>query len=80
MSVPAWPMPIHQTKLRMSKPQPTGTLTPKMPDALDDEVRDRREQDHRQREPDARRRRTRRWGVRRESAIEASLSVSVVNV
>src|SRR4051812_36689285 len=24
MSVPAWPIPIHQTKLMMAKPQPTG--------------------------------------------------------
>src|SRR5512141_200351 len=24
ISVPAWPMPIHHTKLRMSNPQPTG--------------------------------------------------------
>jgi hypothetical protein len=31
MSVPAWPMPIHQTKLMMSKPQPTGWLLPQMP-------------------------------------------------
>ncbi len=31
ISVPAWPMPIHQTKLTMAKPQPTGTLTPQMP-------------------------------------------------
>ena len=31
ISVPAWPMPIHQTKLMMSKPQPTGTLMPQMP-------------------------------------------------
>src|SRR6185436_4141538 len=29
--VPAWPMPIHQTKLMMSKPQPTGQLIPQMP-------------------------------------------------
>src|SRR6266568_7439593 len=29
--VPAWPMPIHQTKLMMSKPQPTGTLGPQTP-------------------------------------------------
>jgi hypothetical protein len=28
MSVPAWPMPIHQTKLMMSNAQPTGTLLP----------------------------------------------------
>src|SRR6187402_70399 len=31
ISVPAWPMPIHQTKLMMSKAQPTGTLLPQMP-------------------------------------------------
>ena len=28
ISVPACPMPIHHTKLMMSKPQPTGMLTP----------------------------------------------------
>ena len=31
ISVPAWPMPIHQTKLTMAKPQPTGMLMPQMP-------------------------------------------------
>src|SRR5262245_7392957 len=31
MSVPAWPIPIHQTKLMMSKPQPTGMRTPQTP-------------------------------------------------
>ena len=31
ISVPAWPMPIHQTKLMIAKPQPTGLLTPQMP-------------------------------------------------
>jgi len=31
INVPAWPMPIHHTKLRMSKPQPTGTLGPHTP-------------------------------------------------
>ena len=31
ISVPAWPMPIHQTKLMIAKPQPTGMLTPQMP-------------------------------------------------
>jgi hypothetical protein len=31
ISVPAWPIPIHQTKLMMSKPQPTGTLLPQIP-------------------------------------------------
>src|ERR1019366_2110499 len=31
ISVPAWPMPIHQTKLIMAKPHATGCVTPQMP-------------------------------------------------
>ena len=31
MSVPAWPMPIHQTKFVMSNAQPTGWLLPQIP-------------------------------------------------
>ncbi len=31
MSVPAWPIPIHHTKLTMAKPQPMGMLMPQMP-------------------------------------------------
>ena len=31
ISVPAWPMPIHQTKLTMAKPQPMGMLMPQIP-------------------------------------------------
>ena len=31
ISVPAWPMPIHHTKLMMSKAHATGTLLPQMP-------------------------------------------------
>jgi hypothetical protein len=31
ISVPAWPMPIHQTKLTMANPQPMGMLIPQMP-------------------------------------------------
>ncbi len=31
MSVPACPIPIHQTKLTMAKPQPMGMLMPQMP-------------------------------------------------
>jgi hypothetical protein len=31
MSVPAWPMPIHHTKLTMAKPQPMGMVLPQMP-------------------------------------------------
>ena len=29
--MPAWPMPIHQTKLMIGMAQPTGWLVPKMP-------------------------------------------------
>ncbi len=46
MSVPAWPIPIHQTKLTIAKPQPTGMLTPQMPVPLMSEPGDR-EQEHR---------------------------------
>ena len=31
INVPAWPIPIHHTKLTISKPQPTGMLMPQMP-------------------------------------------------
>src|SRR5580698_8840811 len=31
ISVPACPMPIHQTKLMIAKPQPIGMVTPQMP-------------------------------------------------
>ena len=34
ISVPAWPIPIHQTKLMMAKPQPTGMSRPQMPTPL----------------------------------------------
>ena len=31
ISVPAWPMPIHHTKLMIAKPQAVGTLMPQIP-------------------------------------------------
>ncbi len=34
ISVPAWPMPIHQTKLTIAKPQATGMLRPQIPTPL----------------------------------------------
>ena len=40
ISVPAWPMPIHQTKLMIAKPQPIGRLMPQMPGALDQQPGD----------------------------------------
>ena len=38
ISVPAWPIPIHQTKLMMPKAQPTGMLLPHSADALGEGV------------------------------------------
>src|ERR1700757_1260646 len=34
ISVPAWPIPIHQTKLTIAKPQPIGMLMPQIPTPL----------------------------------------------
>ncbi len=31
ISVPAWPIPIHHTKLTMANPQPTGIMMPHTP-------------------------------------------------
>jgi hypothetical protein len=31
ISVPAWPIPTHQTKFTIAKPHATGTFTPQMP-------------------------------------------------
>ncbi len=31
MNVPAWPIPIHQTKLMIANAQATGMLLPQMP-------------------------------------------------
>ena len=34
ISVPAWPIPIHQTKLTIAKPQPIGMFIPQIPTPL----------------------------------------------
>ncbi len=34
ISVPAWPIPIHHTKLTIAKPQPIGMLIPQIPTPL----------------------------------------------
>ena len=34
ISVPAWPIPIHQTKLMIAKPHAPGMVTPQMPTPL----------------------------------------------
>jgi len=49
ISVPACPMPIHQTKQTMSQPQPTGCCSPD-PDAGHEELRDREEEEHQEAE------------------------------
>ena len=41
ISVPAWPMPIHQTKLVMSNAQPTGLVDAPDAEALDEQPDDR---------------------------------------
>ena len=47
ISVPAWPIPIHQTKLMIAKPQATGMLTPQMPTPVSEQPADRDQQQHR---------------------------------
>ena len=42
--VPAWPIPIHHTKLTMANPQPTGMLMPQMPNALVEEIANRQQE------------------------------------
>ena len=49
ISVPAWPIPIHHTKLTIAKPQPIGDVDAPDPDALDDEPADGDGQHHHQR-------------------------------
>ena len=49
MSVPAWPMPIHQTKLAMAKPHATGMLMPQMPTPVDEQLGDREKKSEHQR-------------------------------
>ncbi len=78
ISVPAWPMPIHHTKLTISKPQPTGWLTPQMPMPLTSRY-PRAPSSTIIREKPTAMPTNQTKGVRRERAIDASLSVSVAN-
>ena len=45
MSVPAWPIPIHQTKLMIANPQPTGNIDAPDPGAFHDEIGNRDKQE-----------------------------------
>jgi hypothetical protein len=47
ISVPAWPIPIHQTKLMMSYAQPTGMLLPQTPIAAEHGVAERDDEEAR---------------------------------
>ena len=47
ISVPAWPMPIHQTKLTIAKPHVDRDVDAPDADARDEQVGDRDEQEHR---------------------------------
>ena len=62
--MPAWPMPIHQTKLMIAKPQPTGMLTPQMPMPLMTQPGDGEQEHRQQREARSRSRRASRAGAR----------------
>ena len=42
ISVPAWPIPIHHTKLMMAKPQATGISMPQMPTPAQEQIGDGR--------------------------------------
>ena len=50
MNVPAWPIPIHQTKFMIAKPHATGILTPQMPTPLNEQPADGKVQQHQQHE------------------------------
>ena len=79
ISVPAWPIPTHQTKLMMAKPQPTGLLTPQMP--MPGEKRLVTAQKNTiSRLKDTANATNQNKGVRRVSTMELILSVTEANV
>ena len=67
INVPAWPMPIHQTKLTMAKPQATGMFTPQMPMPRSEEPADRGAEEADERKTPRRSRATRNPGNGRSS-------------
>ena len=80
ISVPAWPMPIHQTKLMIAKPQPTGMLTPQMPVPFQQQPGHRHPEHPHEQEADRRRRRTRRSAAGVSRTTPLILSVIEPNV
>ena len=76
ISVPAWPMPIQNTKLVMSKAQNTGLVVAPHADAGGDQVADQQEEDARHGRARRRRPRTRPRGGRGRSATRQTVSVT----
>ncbi len=64
ISVPAWPMPIHQTKLMMSKPQPDREVDAPDADAVEEQLADGSSRTISSENADAERREPPRRGVR----------------
>ena len=79
ISVPAWPIPIHQTKFVMAKPQPTGIMMPQMPTPLANS-RTTHHRNSSNRAKPAAKHAIQKAGVRRVSTTEAIWSVTVPNV
>ena len=77
---PAWPIPIHQTKLTIANPHITGLVDAPDPDAPEEQVGDRDRQQHQQAEGRARTRRTSRQLKGRVRTIALILSVTEPNV
>ena len=69
-------MPIHQTKLMMAKPQPTGMLMPQMPTPMTQQVGDDVQQDHDQQRTPTPKPSHQPRGVGRVSTIALILSVT----
>ena len=80
ISVPAWPMPIHQTKFVMSNAQPTGMLMPQMPMPLTTRYDERHQQQAGQQRRPMSNARYQPIGVRWVRTMELILSVTEANV
>ena len=77
MNVPAWPMPIHQTKLMIANAQATGMLLPHTPMPVEHGVarsRDEEQQRAERRQATAATRTARRVPERREQPSVSAAS------
>ena len=74
--MPAWPMPIHQTKLTMANPQPIGNVDAPDADARHEQVGHGHQQQHHQQKADSRNPKIHHLGVRRVRTMALILSVT----